>query len=67
MAQETNRSHDRLITCHDLTGHQQQLTVFPDRNRIILVTAAGETAVLTSHQVGQLRAEHVHIVLQFYT
>lgn len=45
----------QVITCHDLAGRRGQLIVFNDHGRVVLVTAAGETAVLTSQQVGQLR------------
>jgi hypothetical protein len=47
---------DRLIPCHDLAGRRGQLVVLSDHGRVVLVTAAGETPVLTPQQVGQLRA-----------
>ncbi|MGH8572205.1 MAG: hypothetical protein ACREX8_06475 [Gammaproteobacteria bacterium] len=47
---------NQLIDCHDLAGRRGQLIVFNDHGRVILVTTAGETAVLTPQQVGRLRA-----------
>jgi len=47
---------DRPIDRHDLAGRRGQLIVLNDHGRVVLVTTAGETAVLGSQQVGQLRA-----------
>ncbi|MGH8573686.1 MAG: hypothetical protein ACREX8_14105 [Gammaproteobacteria bacterium] len=49
-------SNERLIACCDLAGRRHEIIVFNDHGRVILVTAAGETAVLTPQQVGELRA-----------
>lgn len=46
---------NRRIACHDIAGRRAELIVFDDHGRVILVTAAGETAVL-AQQVGELRA-----------
>jgi hypothetical protein len=48
--------HDKLIDCQDLAGRRGQLIVFNDHSRVVMVTSAGETAVLTPQQVGRLRA-----------
>lgn len=47
---------DQLVDCRDFAGRRGHLIVFNDYGRVILVTAAGETAVLTPQQVGRLRA-----------
>ena len=51
-----NHDRDRRIDCKDLAGRRGELAVLNDHGRVVLVTAAGETIVLTPHQGGQLRA-----------
>jgi len=55
--------HDELINCQDLAGRRGQLIIFNDHGRVVMVTAGGETAVLTPQQVGQLRAALRNAVL----
>jgi hypothetical protein len=43
------------INCGDVVNRERCLTVLVDRNRVVLVGPPGETAVLTSGQLGQLR------------
>ncbi len=38
-----------------MVNRDRSLTVFVDRNRVVLVGPPGETAVLTAGQLGQLR------------
>jgi hypothetical protein len=44
------------IAYRDLTGRRAELIVVGDHGRVVLVTASGETAVLTPCQAGKLRA-----------
>lgn len=43
------------INCGDVVNRERCLTVLVERNRVVLVGPPGETAVLTSGQLGQLR------------
>jgi hypothetical protein len=47
---------DEVVDCQDLAGRGGQLVVFNDHGRVILISPAGETAVLTPQQAGNLRA-----------
>ncbi|MGB3437923.1 MAG: hypothetical protein WBA97_04135 [Actinophytocola sp.] len=44
------------INCGDVVNRERCLTVLVERNRVVLVGPPGETAVLTSGQLGQLRS-----------
>jgi hypothetical protein len=44
------------ISCGDVVNRDRCLTVLVERNRVVLVGPPGETAVLTTGQLGQLRA-----------
>jgi hypothetical protein len=43
------------INCGDVVNRERCLTVLVERNRVVLVGPPGETAVLTTGQLGQLR------------
>jgi hypothetical protein len=43
------------ISCGDIVNRERCLTVLVERNRVVLVGPPGETAVLTTGQLGQLR------------
>jgi hypothetical protein len=43
------------INCGDIVNRERCLTVLVERNRVVLVGPPGETAVLTTGQLGQLR------------
>jgi hypothetical protein len=43
------------INCGDVVNRDRCLTVLVERNRVVLVGPPGETAVLTTGQLGQLR------------
>ncbi len=43
------------ISCGDVINRDRCLTVLVEKNRVVLVGPPGETAVLTSGQLGQLR------------
>jgi hypothetical protein len=43
------------INCGDVVNRERCLTVLVERNRVVLMGPPGETAVLTSGQLGQLR------------
>jgi len=47
---------DRLISCRDVAGRRRDIIVFTDRGRVVMVSPPGETAVLTTLEVGRLRA-----------
>jgi hypothetical protein len=44
------------IGCGDIINRERCLTVLVEGNKVVLVGPPGETAVLTSVQLGQLRA-----------
>ena len=44
------------ISCGDVVNRDRCLTVLVERNKVVLVGPPGETAVLTTGQLGQLRA-----------
>lgn len=44
------------ISCGDVINRERCLTVLVERNQVVLVGPPGETAVLTTGQLGQLRA-----------
>lgn len=44
------------INCGDVVNRERCLTVLVERNRVVLVGPPGETAVLTTGQLGQLRS-----------
>lgn len=43
------------IRCHDVVSRDRCLTVLVDKGRVLLVGPPGETAVLTTEQLSQLR------------
>ncbi|GLZ41299.1 hypothetical protein [Actinokineospora sp. NBRC 105648] len=43
------------ISCGDVINRDRCLTVLVEKNKVVLVGPPGETAVLTSGQLGQLR------------
>jgi hypothetical protein len=44
------------VQCSDLISRERAVTVFVEDNQVVLVSPPGETARLTSGQLGQLRA-----------
>jgi hypothetical protein len=44
------------VQCGDLIRRERAVTVFVEDNQVVLVSPPGETARLTSGQLGQLRA-----------
>jgi hypothetical protein len=44
------------VSCGDVINRERCLTVLVERNQVVLVGPPGETAVLTTGQLGQLRA-----------
>jgi hypothetical protein len=44
------------VQCGDLIERERAVTVFVEDNQVVLVSPPGETARLTSGQLGQLRA-----------
>jgi hypothetical protein len=44
------------VQCGDLISRERALTVFLEDNQVVLVSPPGETARLTTGQLGQLRA-----------
>ncbi|GAA4550328.1 hypothetical protein [Amycolatopsis samaneae] len=44
------------VQCGDLISRERAVTVFVEDNQVVLVSPPGETARLTSGQLGQLRA-----------
>ncbi|OQO89585.1 hypothetical protein B1813_21940 [Saccharomonospora piscinae] len=44
------------VPCRDLAGRRRDLTVFVNAGRVVLIAPPGETAVLTSLDVGRLRS-----------
>lgn len=44
------------VGCGDVINRERCLTVLVERDRVVLVGPPGETAVLTTGQLGQLRA-----------
>jgi hypothetical protein len=44
------------VSCGDVINRERSLTVLVERNQVVLVGPPGETAVLTTGQLGQLRA-----------
>ncbi len=57
-AMQLSARTDRLISCRDIAGRRQDIIVFPDRGRVVMVSPPGETAVLSLHEVGRLRARY---------
>jgi len=51
--QDGNR-HWWRVSCRDVIDRERFLTVLIDRDRVVLVGPPGETAVLSTTQVGQL-------------
>jgi hypothetical protein len=47
---------DRLIDCCDAVGRRRHVIVFGDRRGVVLIALAGETAVLSTAEVGSLHA-----------
>jgi len=47
---------DRQISCRDIAGRPQDIIIFADRGRVVMVAPPGETAVLSPDDVGRLRA-----------
>jgi hypothetical protein len=43
------------VSCGDVINRDRCLTVLVDQNKVVLVGPPGETAVLSSGQLGQLR------------
>ncbi len=43
------------VSCGDVINRDRCLTVLVEKNKVVLVGPPGETAVLTSGQLGQLR------------
>lgn len=52
------------VTCRDLAGRRRALSVFVSADRVVLVAPPGEAAVLTSLDVGRLRAVLRDAVMQ---
>jgi hypothetical protein len=52
------------VPCRDLAGRRRELTVFVNAGRVVLIAPPGEAAVLTSLDVGRLRAALRDAVLQ---
>jgi hypothetical protein len=44
------------VQCGDLISRERAVTVFVEDNQVVVVSPPGETARLTSGQLGQLRA-----------
>ncbi|HEV2780335.1 MAG TPA: hypothetical protein VGX25_13160 [Actinophytocola sp.] len=44
------------VSCGDVINRERCLTVLVERNQVVLVGPPGETAVLSTGQLGQLRA-----------
>ncbi|MBB5854190.1 hypothetical protein HDA45_004277 [Amycolatopsis umgeniensis] len=44
------------VQCGDLISRERAVTVFVEDNQVVLVSPPGETARMTSGQLGQLRA-----------
>lgn len=44
------------VQCSDLISRERAVTVFVEDNQVVLVSPPGETARLTTGQLGQLRA-----------
>jgi hypothetical protein len=44
------------VQCGDLISRERAVTVFVEDNQVVLVSPPGETARLTTGQLGQLRA-----------
>ncbi|SDJ41885.1 hypothetical protein SAMN05192558_11961 [Actinokineospora alba] len=43
------------VSCGDVINRDRSITVLVEKNKVVLVGPPGETAVLTSGQLGQLR------------
>lgn len=52
------------VTCRDLAGRRRALSVFVSADRVVLIAPPGEAAVLTSLDVGRLRAVLRDAVMQ---
>ncbi|WP_298176442.1 hypothetical protein [Saccharomonospora sp.] len=52
------------VPCRDLAGRRRELTVFVNAGRVVLIAPPGEAAVLTSLDVGRLRAALRDAVIQ---
>lgn len=52
------------VPCRDLAGRRRELTVFVNAGRVVLIAPPGETAVLTSLDVGRLRSALRDAVMQ---
>ncbi len=52
------------VACRDLAGRRRELTVFVNAGRVVLIAPPGEAAVLTSLDVGRLRAALREAVMQ---
>ncbi|MDI2030908.1 hypothetical protein QFW96_19910 [Saccharopolyspora sp. TS4A08] len=44
------------ISCRDVAGRRQDMSVFVNHGRVVIVSPPGETAVLSPLEVGRLRA-----------
>ncbi|MBE9374444.1 hypothetical protein IQ251_08275 [Saccharopolyspora sp. HNM0983] len=44
------------VSCRDITGKRQGVSISTDGGSVVLVTPPGETAVLSPLEVGRLRA-----------
>lgn len=44
------------VQCGDLISRERAVTVFVENNQVVMVSPPGETARMTSGQLGQLRA-----------
>ena len=56
VGEQAARGRQWRIRCQDVANRERFLTVLVEHGRVVLVGPPGETAVLTSGQLGQLRA-----------
>lgn len=54
--EQAGRGRQWRIRCQDVANRERFLTVLVEHGRVVLVGPPGETAVLTSGQLNQLRA-----------
>jgi hypothetical protein len=56
VGEQDGRGRQWRIRCQDVANRERFLTVLVEHGRVVLVGPPGETAVLTSGQLNQLRA-----------
>lgn len=56
VSEQVQRGRQWRIRCQDVANRERFLTVLVEHGRVVLVGPPGETAVLTSGQLNQLRA-----------